>query len=587
MLPVNEEIQNSECEMGAAEGGQTESVMRGWQRKLLRRIALVFLLILLVVVGGLSITSNAFVELYLFETLLVLLLFMGAVGLLVWQSVREIAIEPLQRELEQRLGEQKEEAPNLDSQGRDEFMATMSHELRTPLTVLLGNSEMLAKSRLTESQQDLLRTIDISGRSLLYMLNDILDLSKVESEGFSLEWCPFDMQALIKEMGEIFPRRSTDDGITFKTELKGNFDHQLIGDMARIRQIMLNLCGNAVKFTDQGEVRLQVEMMNEGPLGEGSWVRIVVEDEGVGMSPEVIEKLFEPFQQADSAISRRHGGTGLGLHISWKLIQRMGGMVDVQSEEGRGSRFQVCLPLQLGAPVTQQSASEATYFRGRVLVAEDTSEVQLLLRQILEGYGIEVDMVENGQQALERGLSESFDLILMDMQMPVMDGIEATTLLRQSFCQAPIVALTANVMQVHRNKFNQAGCNEFLTKPVEQQKLQGVLAAYLETMTQEEAEALQLTERSQELTVSDELKQLFLEGTAQRQQEIREALAQEAWEALRLAAHNIKGSAANFGFPGLTEQARMVCDHIDQLSSSEEIRSAAETLDQEISVALQ
>ena len=567
--------------MEIEQGGDIHVTLATWQRKLLRRVASVFLLVLLVVVGVLGLTSNAFIELYLIETIVLLSLFMGAVGMLVWYSTQEIVVEPLQ----QRLSEQRAEALKA-GQARDEFMATMSHELRTPLTVLLGNSDLLSKSSLTLSQQELLQTIDISGRSLLYMLNDILDLSKIESGAFTLEWSSFSMQELITEMEEIFPRRSTDDGITFKTELKGDFDHLLIGDMDRIRQVMLNLCGNAVKFTDQGEVRLQVELLQEGPLGQGSWVRVVVEDEGIGMSSEVIERLFQPFHQADSAISRRHGGTGLGLHISWKLIQLMGGMVNVQSEVGQGSRFQIDLPLQQGEAIAQDCAEELPYFRGRVLVAEDTKEVQLLMRQVLESYGIEVDIAENGEQALERGLAESYDLILMDMQMPVMDGIEATTLLRQSFCQVPIVALTANVMQVHRNKFNQAGCNDFLCKPVEQDRLQQVLAEYLQTITAEEAEALKIADRSQQLEVSDELRQVFLEGTVERQKDIRTALQQEAWEDLRLAAHNIKGSAATFGYPELTDLARAVCDHIDQLSDAADIVASAEALDQGITESL-
>ncbi len=568
--------------MGAFVHRGDEAVELRWQRPLLRRVLLLLAAVVLLVLVGLGLVSNTFVELYLMETMVVLVLFIGAVWGLLWSSVQQVVVTPMQ----QQLREQQAEIDRAH-QARDEFMATMSHELRTPLTVLLGSSDQLAKSDLTVVQQETLQTIDISGRSLLYMLNDILDLSRLDTEGFSLEWSPFNMRELVEELQKIFPRRSTDDGITFKAELKGVFDHLLIGDLQRVRQIMLNLCGNAVKFTDQGEVHLQVEQLEEGPLGQGSWIRIVVEDQGIGMSTEVIEQLFEPFYQADSAISRRHGGTGLGLHISWKLIQLMGGMVEVQSEEGRGSRFQVDLPLQQGEPIAEAGQEdELLYFQGRILVAEDTREVQLLMRQLLEGYGIEVVIAEDGQQALERGLSESWDLILMDMQMPVMDGIEATTLLRQSFCQVPIVALTANVMQVHRNKFMQAGADAFLSKPVDESTLEKVLQQYLQSLSAEEAKSLQLAPHSHELVVSDELREIFLQGTAERQHEIRSALQERAWEALRLAAHNIKGSAANFGYPRLTDLARTVCDAVDQLSSDEEIEAAARALDEAIIEAL-
>lgn len=341
---------------------------QAWQRTLLRRIMLQFSLVVLFVMGGLALTSNQFVELYLIESLLVLLLFLAAVGLLVWNSVREIVVEPQVDQLQQQSAE-----INKAQQAKDEFLATMSHELRTPLTVLLGSGKVLKESGLDESQQALLKTMDVSARSLLYMLDDILDLSKIDSGEFSLRWEPFSMRALIEDVDGIFPRRATDDGIEFKPELHGLFDHLLIGDEQRIRQIILNLCGNAVKFTDHGEVRLWVESLDEGPMGQGDWIRIVVEDEGIGMSPEVIDRLFLPFEQADSAISRRHGGTGLGLHISWRLIQLMGGMIQVESEVGKGSRFEVDLPLQKGEMDRHgEEAASDLFFEGRVLVAEDT-----------------------------------------------------------------------------------------------------------------------------------------------------------------------------------------------------------------------
>ncbi|MBT4082003.1 MAG: response regulator [Gammaproteobacteria bacterium] len=562
--------------------GNVVTTPQHW-RRLQIRIALLFSLVLLLVVGALSTASNAFIDLYLFETIALLLLFMGAIGLLVWYSVREIVLEPLQQSHLQQT-QQIEKA----NQARDDFMATMSHELRTSLTVMLGSGELLAKSDLNLAQQQLLSSMDLSGRSLLYLINDILDISKIESGSCELHLAPFSMVELITEMEKIFPRRASDAGITFSATTYSEFENFLIGDMPRIRQIMLNLCGNAVKFTGEGEVRLSVGLISpQGSSEEQCWVRLVVEDDGIGMPPEVVEKLFKPFQQADSSISRRHGGTGLGLHIIWKMIQLMGGEVRVESSDGIGSRFEVDLPLQQGEPLGEEEASgedEVHYFRGHVLVAEDTREVQLLVRQILEGYGIEVEIAENGQEALEKGLSKSYDLILMDMQMPVMDGIEATTLLRQSFCQVPIVALTANVMQVHRNKFSQAGCNDFLSKPIEQEALQRVLGEYLERVSAEEA--AELTDYSQEMVVSDELKQVFLESTSQRQLEIQEALKSSSWDKVRAAAHNIKGSAANFGYPELTDLARVVCDSVDQLRDDAEIAEETEALNQALTNAL-
>ena len=361
------------------------------------------------------------------------------------------------------------------SRAKDEFLAAMSHELRTPLTTIIGNSELMAETGLTQAQRALMHPIETSGRGLLALINDILDLSRIESGKFQIDQLEFDLNTLINELSQTFSQRAAEEGLTLALKQAAPFTHQFIGDERRISQILINLLGNAIKFTKQGEILLEVS-------ASGGELHFVVEDSGIGMSAAVLERIFSPFEQADQSISRRYGGTGLGLHISLTLAKLMGGEIRVESQEEVGSRFELVLPGVIGSAVVEQrqaNPSVAAHFTGRVLVAEDTLDLQQLERKILESVGASVNVANNGKEAVELGLSEPYDLILMDMQMPEMDGIEATRLMRSVGNETPIVALTANVMPKHRAQFEEAGCNGFLSKPIDRTELIAVLGAYL------------------------------------------------------------------------------------------------------------
>ncbi len=498
-----------------------------------------------------------------------LLLFLLLVAYAVWRTIQRVVVQPMDRQMAEQLEEIQR-----TSRAKNEFLATMSHELRTPLTVMLGNGEMLAESGLNMEQQQLLRSMSISGHSLLYLINDVLDLSKIEAGKFELNEVPFSVNHLIDEMSQIFPRRASDAGIIFKIEQRCEFSRQLVGDSQRIRQVVLNLLGNAVKFTTEGEVHFIVDHLPSMRKGGEQVLRLIVEDQGIGMSSEVVERLFRPFEQADSSISRRFGGTGLGLHISWNLVQLMGGEIRVESTEGRGSRFEVDLPLavskleDLGEPGPQEIEESRDRFRGRVLVVEDTPELQLLERRMLEKMGVVAEIAIHGREAVEKGLAQPFDLILMDMQMPEMNGIKATEKLRAAGCNTPIVALTANVMQIHREKFKEAGCDGFLSKPIDRDQLQRVLSLYLQPAPMQ-AEVFYSTAPPQpavgemDSEVDAELFEVFLESTRRRQQSLISALAVEDWKELHAVAHAIKGSGRNFGYPALTTLGEQVCDLLD------------------------
>ncbi len=363
------------------------------------------------------------------------------------------------------------------SKAKDEFLASMSHELRTPLTSIIGFSEQLSEQLKEGEDLNLVRCIESAGRTQLALVNDILDLSKIESGKFTIEEAPYDLARLLQEIHRMLEMRANDRGIEWKIEQRNDESKMLLGDSSRIAQVLVNLAGNAIKFTHQGSVTL-ISFVQEEQL----IFRVV--DTGIGMSQEVVSKLFGRFQQADNSISRRFGGSGLGLFISQSLSEMMGGSIFVESEEGRGSTFEVRLPYKRSGKVTSQEETSVGdvlqgHFEGHVLVAEDTPMLQMLVRRMLEKMGITVTTVNNGLEVVEQVAKQHFDLILMDMQMPEMDGIEATRKVREVDSETPIVALTANVMKKHREQFEQAGSNGLLGKPIDRDELQRVLKCYL------------------------------------------------------------------------------------------------------------
>ena len=365
------------------------------------------------------------------------------------------------------------------NRAKDDFLASMSHELRTPLTSIIGNSELLAEAEVDLDKKKVIRAIEVAGRSQLALVNDVLDMSKIESGKFSIQEVPFDLATLIYDIEHMFELRARDAGLELAVELRSQEPYRLMGDGQRIGQVLINLIGNAIKFTNEGKVTLSI-------WSDQRYLNFVVEDTGVGISPEKMDSLFQRFEQADNSISRRFGGTGLGLFISETLSTLMGGIIDASSIEGKGSRFVLSLPyrqstilVQLEQQIEQRNSVLSGGFEGRGLGAEDTPELQLLERRILESMGVKVEVANNGVEAVQMVTEHPFDLVLMDMQMPLMDGVEATRQIRAHNNQVPIVALTANVMEGHRVAFEEAGSNSFLSKPIDRQELRQVLAEFL------------------------------------------------------------------------------------------------------------
>ncbi len=460
-----------------------------------------------------------------------------------------------------------EDARNI-SKAKDEFLASVSHELRTPLTVIIGNSEALMQSDLSESQRHLLHSVETSARSQLALINDILDMSKIEAGKFDVEEAPYDLHALVDEIHDIFAIRASYRGIEYKTTIRHAFEYQLIGDGQRIGQILINLLGNALKFTSSGFIELAVRVEQEHHL------LLSVKDTGIGISAEAQEQLFEPYMQADESIAHRFGGTGLGLHISWTLAELMQGAIEVESEEGSGSTFTLKLPYRISnrkrasLQDDQRGSYLHTSFGGKVLLAEDTPEIQLVVVRLLEAMGIEVTTVENGAEAVEAAGNHPFDLILMDMQMPVMSGVEAATELRRQQVTTPIVALTANVMQKHKEQCDAAGCDGFLTKPIERSELMKILRRFLTENLQTGEEQLSNQSRSQELgrdsVIDKELLTLFFENIEELKNNLQSALDAGDNTLIQGTSHKIKGIGGSCGFPQLTRQAGEICKAIEQ-----------------------
>ncbi|MFE8034079.1 PAS domain S-box protein [Thiohalocapsa marina] len=387
------------------------------------------------------------------------------------------------KQAERALQTAKEQAETAN-RAKSTFLANMSHEIRTPMNAVLGLAQVLAQEPLTSAQQSMVRHIRAAGRSLLGIINDVLDFSKIERGQFQIDTHPFQLSAVVEQLESLLGETARSKGLTFSIEAPADADGWLLGDPMRIEQILVNLAGNAVKFTDRGEVRVRLRLQ---PL-DGTQVRLHGEvcDTGIGIAPEHLDLLGKPFSQADSSITRRFGGSGLGLAITRNLVDLMGGRFGCDSTLGEGSRFWVELQLQRpdAAEIPTRTAAAATpaapRLRGRrYLVVDDNRWNREIIEHALKREGAETTMATDGREAVDalRAQPHAFAAVLMDIQMPVMDGLSATRCIRSELglVELPVIAFSAGVLKAERQTARAAGVDDFLAKPVDLEALVALL----------------------------------------------------------------------------------------------------------------
>jgi len=379
---------------------------------------------------------------------------------------------------------------------KSELLARMSHEMRTPMNGVLGTADLLAHTQLNDVQNKYIRTIQKSGELLLVLINDVLDMAKIESGSFELDLHDYDLHDVVNTVVDNLQPVAGEKGIELNCTVEQTVPRYLCGDSHRLQQMLLNLVGNAVKFTEQGEVELHIFIPKDGESAES--LRIDVRDSGIGIEPHRLEAIFDAFQQADGSVTRRFGGTGLGLSIARDIAQLMGGDVEVSSQSGKGSTFSIVLPINEAETQSIQQSSQKSHSSAErtldhdnatqtpptdhpmgeqaqasyplfndchLLVAEDNTVNQMLVEAILESLGVDYVIVADGQEALDAMAVQRFDLVLMDCQMPVVDGLSATAIARARGDTLPIIAVTANAMTGDRERCLEAGMDDYLTKP--------------------------------------------------------------------------------------------------------------------------
>jgi two-component system, sensor histidine kinase len=420
------------------------------------------------------------------------------VGDLVFGMARDVT-ERLAIEAEMAAAREAAEAAN---RAKSEFLANMSHEIRTPLNGVIGVVAALARTELTPAQGEMVALIESSGVTLERLVSGVLDFSKIEAGRLEIENGVFDLQAELDQVIDVFRVRAEEKGLTFPVRYGLRARGEFIGDSVRIKQILSNLLSNAIKFTIRGEVRVALDIEEPTDPGQASRLVLLVSDSGVGFEAEFGRQLFQRFSQADTTITRRFGGTGLGLSITRALVELMDGEISAGSEPGRGSEFRVVLPLPRDCALEDYDAGPRDAAAGgavdeagdglgglSVLLADDHPINQRVVQLILEPFGVALTTVDNGQEAVEAFASGSFELVLMDMQMPVMDGLAATKAIRRWEAEHPsrsrstIVMLSANAMREHRLEAEQAGADLHLPKPVTAASLVAGMIEALELST--------------------------------------------------------------------------------------------------------
>lgn len=500
-----------------------------------------------------------------------------------YQELLEEKIHQRTDELEQAL-----QKALTASTAKSEFLANMSHELRTPMSGVIGMMDLLLDGPLTVEQREQLKTAENCAHSLLALLNDLLDLSKIEAGKMELEEIPFDVRKLAADCVRTHQLQADGKGVILSWDADSAVPQRLLGDPLRMRQILANLLSNAVKFTEKGWVRASIRLAPaEVCPGQPVTLEISVADTGPGISPEKQAWIFEKFTQADGSISRRFGGTGLGLTITKSLVELHGGSVTVESEVRKGSTFTVMLPVLIAPelPVSPERRSDSVLGsgpaseQGSILLAEDNIINQKVVISLLRKKGYQVDVANNGQEALDRLAAGSYKLILMDVQMPVLDGLEATRRIRKNPAWAglPIVAMTAHAMNGDRERCLHAGMNAYLAKPMDHKHLVKLVEQYLAeglAGSPMPAEPSSVATGGAESALVDQMVQLFLQVAPERVKKMHQLALAGDLESLRRDAQKLRVAALSISAGDVARSA----DGLDGAVARADIGAACASL---------
>ncbi|MCI0507049.1 MAG: response regulator [Gammaproteobacteria bacterium] len=450
----------------------------------------------------------------------------------------------------------------LATQTKSAFLANMSHEIRTPLTAIIGFAETSLDDDQTMSERmEALHTIVKSGRHLLQVINDILDLSKVEANKLDIEITPVSLFQIVADVESLVKFHAIEKDIEFAVSYTLPLPLRIATDPMRLKQIILNLCNNAIKFTSVGHVHLNVR----SDLVDRTLIFEVL-DTGIGLSELQIDNIFKPFTQADVSTSRKYGGTGLGLSLSKSLCEMLGGKISVKSKPDVGSKFTVVIPVGETGPgefihdvsqiprtiESQANNRNFSLLHGSVLAVDDVPENQKLLRVYLKKMGLQVTLADNGFKAIELARAHPFDLILMDIQMPVVDGMEATSTLRSEGISTPIIAITANALKEDRDRYLRSGFDGYITKPVNRHDLYEILKKHLkQDSRQQQSMTPILSVLDDEEGEFTDLVEKFVKTLPDQFRRIKKAFNDNDWKQLKSLLHETKGTSGNMGFPSL------------------------------------
>lgn len=484
---------------------------------------------------------------------------------------------------------------------KQQFLSNMSHEIRTPMNAIIGFTKVVLKTELTVKQKEYLSAIKQSGNSLIVLINDILDLAKVDAGKMTFEQIPFKLESSISSMIHLFETKIEEKNLKLVKEYDTQIPRVLLGDPVRLHQIILNLVSNAVKFTAKGNITIAVKLLQED--AQQAMIEFDVTDTGIGISESKLETIFENFQQASSGTSRLYGGTGLGLAIVKQLVEAQGGAITVESKVEAGSTFRFMLTFQKTNDKAESDIEllelDTALKHIKVLVVEDMALNQLLMKTLLDDFGFERDIAANGKIAIEKMAKKDYDIILMDLQMPEMNGFEATEYIRNTMRSTiPIIALTADVTTVDLQKCKTVGMNDYIAKPVDERVLYSkiiglvkkpVQKIYNEAIVNETTETplLKYTDLAYLISITKndpllmmEMISIYLEQTPKLIESMKQSLLDKDWETMYAAAHKMIPSFAIMGINTEYEAiAKKVQAYAGALSKQQGIQELVQQLD--------